>query len=60
MYIMKYLYDFNMETCCLFLAAHILEEEDGKILRVGGIKGTTSTKLEFSGRLTLHLPYTCI
>lgn len=49
-----------METCCLFLAAHILEEEDGKILRVGGIKGTTSTKLEFSGRLTLHLPYTCI
>lgn len=30
MHIMKYLYGFNMETCCLFLAAQILEEEDGK------------------------------
>lgn len=29
MHIMKYLYGFNMETC-LFLAAQILEEEDGK------------------------------
>lgn len=33
-----------METCCLFLAVQVLEEEDGKVLWIGGIKETTSMK----------------
>lgn len=40
-----------METCCLFLAVQVLEEEDGKLLCIGGIKGTTNMKLKFSRRL---------
>lgn len=40
-----------METSCLFLAVQVLEEEDGKVLWIEGIKGTTGMKLKFSRTL---------